>query len=127
MKKEKQEVIEYLESALANGTTIPVMAQNLAEIFERQFNEAVEPKNDEPSQLGGSKGFVPPGAGVERHLRTYGHLPELGCCPHDQPESEDFCHCGHGRTMHAKIPFSPNYTEGRCGWKVCQCQHFNIK
>lgn len=27
-----------------------------------------------------------PGMEVERHLRKYGHLPELGCCEHDQPE-----------------------------------------
>ena len=26
-----------------------------------------------------------PGAGVERHLRTHGHLPDYGCCEFDQP------------------------------------------
>ena len=28
-----------------------------------------------------------PGMEVERHLRMYGHLPELGCCEHDQPRT----------------------------------------
>ena len=26
-----------------------------------------------------------PGQAVDRHLKLYGHLPELGCCEHDQP------------------------------------------
>lgn len=29
-----------------------------------------------------------PGEAVDRHLKAYGHLPELGCCEHDQPEPE---------------------------------------
>jgi hypothetical protein len=28
-----------------------------------------------------------PGEAVDRHLKLYGHLPELGCCEHDQPLS----------------------------------------
>lgn len=29
-----------------------------------------------------------PGEAVDRHLKLYGHLPELGCCEHDQPLSK---------------------------------------
>lgn len=44
MDKNKKEVIKYLELAKKNGTTIPVMVQNLAELFARQFNESVKPQ-----------------------------------------------------------------------------------
>jgi len=43
MNKNKQEVIEYIKQAIKQGTTIPVMACNLSEIFARQFNESVAP------------------------------------------------------------------------------------
>ena len=33
------------------------------------------------------KNYTFPGEGVDRHLRLYGHLPELGCCENDQPET----------------------------------------
>ena len=39
----KQEVIDYIKQAIKQGTTIPVMACNLSEIFARQFNESVTP------------------------------------------------------------------------------------
>jgi len=39
----KQEVINYIKQATKQGTTIPVMACNLSEIFARQFNESVSP------------------------------------------------------------------------------------
>ena len=45
MKKNKKEVMEYIKRALKNGTTIPVMACNLSEIFAKQFNESVSPMN----------------------------------------------------------------------------------
>lgn len=32
-----------------------------------------------------------PGMEVEAHLRKYGHLPSLGCCEHDQPDTTT-CH-----------------------------------
>lgn len=41
MNKNKKEVIEYLNYAIKHGTTTPVMASNLADIFAKQFNEAV--------------------------------------------------------------------------------------
>lgn len=41
MNKNKKEVIEYIKFAITNDTTAPVMATNLAEIFARQFNNAV--------------------------------------------------------------------------------------
>lgn len=75
----------------------------------------------------GLKSFTFPGEAVDRHLKLHGHLPEHGCCKFDQSPKEDFCNCQHGRSQHSKIPYSPNYTEGRCKWQKCSCQHFNIE
>jgi len=39
--------------------------------------------------------------------------------------SKDYCRCGHERKHHAKIVYSPNYTQGRCS--KCGCKHFVIE
>lgn len=62
-----------------------------------------------------STGFIP-------------HKPWSPCLGDDcSHSSHDLCTCGHERNTHAEIPFSPNYTEGRCKYYKCSCQHFNIK
>ncbi len=43
--KHKEDAIKYLKEALECGTTLPVIVQNLAEMFAEAFNESVEPSN----------------------------------------------------------------------------------
>lgn len=43
MNKHKKRIIDYLKQAKEAGTTEPVMAQNLAEMYAEAFNESVAP------------------------------------------------------------------------------------